>query len=232
MVLQGAVLSSVEQEPLADVPRKDIAAVAPEMARLWHPEKNRDMRPDALTPGSKKTVWWRCERGHSWKAPPFSLKAGTACPYCVGRVAIPGETDLATLRPDILAQWDYEKNTIDPGQITEASHDKVWWKCELGHSWQAVVFSRTKDQATGCPYCTGRKVLQGFNDLATLKPQLAEQWHPDLNSGLRPEDVTLGSNKKVWWQCSEGHVWKAVIYSRTRRRGSGCPVCSGKVKTK
>ena len=38
----------------------------------------------------------------------------------------------------------------------------------------------------GCPYCAGRKVLPGFNDLAALRPDLAVQWHPTLNKGLRP----------------------------------------------
>ena len=43
--------------------------------------------------------------------------------------------------------------------------------------------------------------------------------------------VTPGSNKKVWWQCSMGHVWKSVIYPRTSAQQCGCPVCAGKVST-
>ena len=39
---------------------------------------------------------------------------------------------------------------------------------------------------TGCPYCAGRRVLPGFNDLATLFPQVAAQWHPTLNGPLTP----------------------------------------------
>jgi len=156
---------------------------------------------------------------------------GCGCPYCAGKRAIPGETDLATVRPDILEQWDTEKNVgIDPSELLPSSHDKVWWKCELGHSWQAMVFSRAKENGAGCPYCTGRKVLPGFNDLATLKPKLAEEWYQSLNGELKPEDVTLGCNKKVWWQCSDRHVWQAAIYSRTRKKGTGCPVCAGMVK--
>ena len=48
---------------------------------------------------------------------------------------------------------------------------------------------------------------------------------------LTPEMVTPGSNKKVWWQCSMGHVWKSVIYPRTGAQQCGCPVCAGKVST-
>jgi hypothetical protein len=132
---------------------------------------------------------------------------------------------------DILALWDYEKNEgISPGDVSLHTKKKVWWKCDKGHSWQALIFSRTRENGVGCPYCTGKKVLPGFNDLATLKPKVAEEWYEPLNEGLRPEDVTLGSNRKVWWQCRDGHVWRAAIYSRTRKKSAGCPVCTGKVK--
>ena len=50
------------------------------------------------------------------------------------------------------------------------------------------------------------------------------------DTDLTPEQVTLGSNKKVWWRCSERHIWQAAIYARTRTRGSGCPICAGTVK--
>ena len=215
------------------VGENDIATVAPEMAKLWHPTRNGTLKPADIAPGCDKKVWWRCEKGHEWQARVYRIKAGDACPYCSGRRAIPGETDIATLRPDLMTQWDFEKNSLDPTEVTIASHDKVWWKCELGHSWQAAVFSRTKtEKASGCPYCTGKTVLAGFNDLATLKPKLAEQWYQPLNGELKPENVTLGSNKKVWWQCNDGHVWQAYIYARTKANGTGCPVCAGTVSRK
>ncbi len=65
----------------------------------------------------------------------------------------------------------------------------------------------------------------------TLCPDIAAQWHPSLNGALTPEMVTPGSNKKVWWQCPEGHVWKSVVYPRTGAQQCGCPVCAGKVST-
>ena len=93
-----------------------------------------------------------------------------------------------------------------------------------------MVFSRTRENGSRCPYCTGKQVLPGFNDLATLKPKVAKEWYQPLNGGLKPEDVTLGSNKKVWWQCGEGHVWQAFVYARGRKNGTGCPVCAGVAK--
>lgn len=202
----------------------------PEAAGQWS-ERNR-LDPARVTVGSHKRAWWVCQRGHQWEAPVYSVALyGCGCPYCTGKLPFPGETDLRTLHPGLMAEWD-EQNTADPAALLPSSHDKVWWRCALGHRWQASVFSRTREKAAGCPYCTGRKVLAGFNDLQSLQPGLARQWHPVLNGVLGPDQVTLGSNKKVWWRCAEGHVWQSAIYSRTRSRSAGCPVCAGKVRQK
>ena len=124
----------------------------------------------------------------------------------------------------LLLQWDTEKNAPDtPQTVSYGSQRKMWWHCEKGHSWQAPVYSRTG--GAGCPYYAGRKVLPGFNDLASKAPTVAAQWHPALNGGLTPEMVTVSSHRRVWWQCPQGHVWKALVYSRTGEQKCGCPVC-------
>ena len=67
--------------------------------------------------------------------------------------------------------------------------------------------------------------------LADLHPELVNQWHKTENGKLKPEDVTQGSGKKVWWQCIEGHEWPASINSRTGNKkqiGRGCPDCAKK----
>jgi hypothetical protein len=58
--------------------------------------------------------------------------------------------------------------------------------------------------------------------------KLNSEWHPTKNKDLKPEDFTLGSGKKIWWQCplDNDHVWEAAIEKRDR--GSGCPFCSGR----
>ena len=94
------------------------------------------------------------------------------------------------------------------------------------------MIAQRVQRGSGCPYCTNRKVLPGFNDLATVQPLIARQWHPTLNGGLTPEMVTAGSNRKVWWQCPLGHTWKAVVYSRAGSQRCGCPICAGKGKQK
>ena len=80
-------------------------------------------------------------------------------------------------------------------------------------------------QNGGCLYCCGKLVLKGFNDLATLNPELAAEWDPDLNGDLHPEDVTAGNGKMIWWRCSVcGNQWRAAVYNRNK--GVGCPECN------
>ena len=73
----------------------------------------------------------------------------------------------------------------------------------------------------GCPYCSGKKVLVGFNDLVTTHPELSKEV-----SGWDPTTVSAGSNKKVKWICEVGHKWDAVVASRSLAE-SGCPYCAG-----
>ena len=81
------------------------------LLRQWDGEKNGDLRPEDITYGSKRKVWWRCEKGHSWQASVCSRAGdGAGCPYCTGRRPMPGETDLAFQFPDIAAQWHPSKN--------------------------------------------------------------------------------------------------------------------------
>lgn len=208
----------------------DLATVNPTLAAQWDMEKNGRSKPTEVLAGSEKYVWWKCENGHSWRASILSRNRGAGCPICSGKTAMPGENDLPTLFPDLAAEWDAERNgALKPCNVTPYSNKKVWWRCALGHEWQAVIASRAVERSA-CPYCTGRRVLAGFNDLATRCPELAAQWDDSRNGALTPQMVTPGSHKRIWWKCSEGHIWKAVVYSRTGNDKCGCPVCAGRVK--
>lgn len=211
----------------------DLATQYPQLAVQWHRKKNGNLTPEQIPPGTTRKVWWLCEKGHEWQASVASrTRGGSGCPVCAGRKVIAGENDLASQFPAIAAQWHPNKNeTLTPQQVTPNSNRKVWWRCKLGHEYQAAVAARTMS-GSRCPYCAGRKVLPGFNDLATLEPEVAKQWHPALNGTLTPQLVTAGSHRKVWWECDQGHVWQAVIYSRTGPRKCGCPICAGRISKK
>lgn len=133
-----------------------------------------------------------------------------------------GINDLNTLKPELASEWS-EKNEIKPTEVSIGSHKKVIWKCKLGHEWIATVKSRTINK-TGCPYCSHNKVIAGFNDLATLFPEVADEWS-DKNE-KKPTEVMAFANSKAWWKCRTcGYEWNTLI--STRSGGSKCPCCSG-----
>ncbi|MCX7615616.1 MAG: zinc-ribbon domain-containing protein, partial [Clostridiales bacterium] len=79
------------------------------------------------------------------------------------------------------AEWDYDKNgNLRPEHFTGGSNKKVWWKCKLGHSWQANIHNRVFHNVN-CPYCTNKKVWQGFNDIVTTHPDVAAEWDYEKN---------------------------------------------------
>ena len=126
----------------------------------------------------------------------------------------------------LLWQWDPVQNgDLTPEKISYGSKQKVWWRCEDGHRWQASVTARTCNES-GCPYCMGRRPIPGENDLAHRHPELVAQWHPTKNGSLRPDQILPGSHQRAWWICEKGHVWSATVKSRVS--GCGCPVCANR----
>ena len=129
-------------------------------------------------------------------------------------------------RDPLLREWDAEKNGgLTPSDVSFGSHQKVWWQCSKGHSWQAKVYSRSA--GSGCPYCTGRKEVPE-NSLAVQVPSLEAEWDAEKNAPLKFADLTVGSHKKVWWQCPAGHSYDSVVKSRTGKQRCGCPICAGR----
>ena len=201
----------------------DLSTINPTLSSEWNYEKNGDLRPDIFAASSNKKVWWRCEKGHEWQATIAHRNNGQGCPYCSGRKMLNGYNDLRTVNPYLASEWNYEKNgEHKPEHFTANSGEKAWWICQKGHEWQATIDSRNR--GTGCPFCAGKKVLCGYNDLKTVNSSVANEWNYERNGTLKPEDVTANSHKKVWWKCSQGHEWETAIYNRNNTRG--CPECN------
>ena len=201
--------------------------INPTLAQEWNYERNNGLTPADIMPNCSKKVWWRCSKNHEWQATSNARHHGSNCPYCAGKKVLIGYNDLQTTNPILAKEWNYEKNDkLTPLDITANSGKKVWWNCSNGHEWQAVIYSRNK--GNGCPYCAGRKVIKGYNDLQTINPTVAKEWNHKKNGRLKPENFTSHSGKKVWWKCNKGHEWEAIIDNRSK--GAGCPYCSGRRK--
>ena len=201
----------------------DLATTNPSLALQWHPTKNGNKSPNTYTAGSNKKVWWICDKGHEWEATVCDRSSGKGCAVCSGHKVLKGYNDLETTHPILALQWHPIKNgNTKATEVTHGSDKKAWWLGECGHEWEAPICSRS--QGSKCPYCSNQMVLIGYNDLATINPDLALQWHPTKNGNKRPTDYTAGSNKKAWWIGECGHEWDANIASRNS--GRGCPYCS------
>lgn len=109
----------------------------------------------------------------------------------------------------------------DPKLVMPNSNKTLKWQCTKGHTWSAIVFSRSK-KGTGCPYCSGRRSIVGINDLKTTHPKIAKD-----ADGWNPKFYKAGSKKKLNWRCKYGHKTTATISNRSRSKG--CPVCSGQL---
>ncbi|MBO4627625.1 MAG: hypothetical protein J5645_06590 [Lachnospiraceae bacterium] len=201
----------------------DLFTERPELRKEWDFEKNEGINPSTIKRGSGKKVWWICPKGHSYDSTVVQ-RLKSDCPVCAGKRVIPGVNDFASKEPRLLAEWDFEKNTISPESITRMSGSRVWWKCPKGHSYQVGVSDRVQ-YGTKCPICCNKKILVGFNDLATTFPEVAAEWDYEKNDGIVPQDIGAGTARKYWWKCANcHHEWYVSVASRIRL-GHGCPKC-------
>ncbi len=170
-----------------------------------------------FTYGSNKKLEWRCKKGHLYlMSPAKRTMSGQSCPICANRVVLAGFNDLKTTHPELSKEVD----GWDPTQFTFGSHEKVTWICSKNHRYQSMIKSRVKGSA--CPYCAGRLIKAGFNDLEFLNPKIAQEAF-----GWDPKTYSVGSNKKVKWKCSFGHIYTMSIDKRTSSK-MGCAVCAGR----
>ena len=212
------------------IKENSLHAIYPDISAQWHPERNKNLKPDMIKPHSKKRVWWKCNKGHEheWEATIGSRVIGRGCPFCSGK-RVCDDNCLKNVNPDLAAEWHPTKNgDLTPANVTVGSPKNVWWKCEKGdeHEWKASINDRSS--GVGCPFCSGNRACSD-NSLQTLRPNIAKQWHPTKNGNKTPNDVTIGSNKSAWWLCEKDHthIWEAVINDRVAKK-LGCPFCSGK----
>ena len=192
------------------------------LAAEWDYQANGRLTPSGVSLGSGKKVSWVCASGHRWEAVVGNrVRLGAGCSFCTGKRAVQGLNDVLTLYPDLKDQC------IEPDKLFEVpagSKKKAKWKCHKDHVWEASVESRTTKRS-GCPYCSGRFPVQGVTDLETTHPKMASEWDWDTNT-ITPQEVSVGSNKRIGWRCEFGHQWAVSPNSRNNSK-SGCPYCSG-----
>lgn len=175
--------------------------------------------PATIYAGGDSKLAWRCPVGHEYPARISARIDGGGCPYCAGFSVLPGFNDLSTTRPELADLLV----SPDPATVTAGSDKTGEWSCPRHHGTYPMRIShRTSTYAqSGCPYCSGKRFLAGFNDLATTRPDLAAEL-----LDVDPTTVQRHARTVAQWRCSEcGHQWRKSIYSRGYNR-SGCPKCN------
>ncbi len=200
-----------------------LAQKHPHLIDEWHPEKNGELTPETVTYGSNKKVWWRCEVNHEWEMSIKVRSKGQECPYCSG-IRPSEQYNLQVVNPELSKQWHPTRNgDLTPTQVTPGSETYIWWICDKGHVWDAMVYER--NSGSSCPYCMGRR----RSKFVALAPKLKKEWHPTENGDLSPDKIPRDVNLEVWWRCKNRHEWKAGVIDR--KHGQRCPFCNKHRKT-
>ena len=186
------------------------------------------MHPDIDQP---TTFLWSASITVARQGRPSPVPMQAIHPYCGDRKVLKGYNDLRTTHPEIAREWNKERNgDLKPTDVIANSNKRVWWKCKEGHEWFGLIANRARKGKAdpGCPYCSGRKVLAGYNDLATTHPGIAAMWHPRMNKRLKPTGVQAVSRKPAWWRGECGHVYQMAVRDRVGAKPGYCPYCSGR----
>lgn len=227
----------------------------PEQAKRWNKTLNHGITTDMITygckyiydaHGNKFIPFWDCPVcGGTYDMYPYLVGGmNRGCPYCAGNRVLIGFNDLKSQHPEIARQWHQPGNgDITPEMVTcgaakitvNGEKANPEWKCDkCGMTWRASINSRTRKKSAGCPYCSGRFAIPGVNDLATMNPMLASQWHQEGNGDIKPSMVKQctgkikvdGNSVYPEWECPVCHgCWRCRIGNRTN--GTGCPYCAG-----
>lgn len=129
----------------------------------WASDLNT-ISPAETSAYSHSKVYWRCPSGHTWQAAVGSRMRGRGCPECyaINKGALVrqariknGSVPLSTAFPELIAEWDFSKNTLTPELVSQGSNTKVHWKCKFGHEWKTTVTNRTS-RKSNCPFCTSQ----------------------------------------------------------------------------
>ena len=135
------------------------------------------------------------------------------------------ERSFAVNFPDIMKEWNYSKNLVDPEFYSISSAFVAHWVCVNGHAWKAPISSRTNGH--GCMKCKNKIAHSKYN-FQLNEANLVKYYHPTLNK-KKPNEYTPRSSKIVYWICPKGHETKLSFKQFGRKplpkRGYRCKKC-------
>ena len=176
----------------------------PELLMEFHPKKNGNLKPNKITHGSDRRIWWICAQGHEWKTAVYHRTSGpkSSCPYCSNR-KVSKENNLSAMFPIIAKEWHPTKNgNTNPSMYLPGISKKVWWKCEKNHEWEAKIYHRTGSKSN-CPYCKGQVSKPEYKILSELSTIFNEVELRDRSTKIEIDlfirDINFGIEYDGWY---------------------------------
>jgi very-short-patch-repair endonuclease len=188
----------------------------PFLLKFWDKDKNIKSHAE-ITTGYTSEIFLICSKGHSFTRYPKNLSIinKLRCKICSGKEVVK-DNRLDSNYPDLIKEWDYEKNkNLLPSQTAFNSNKKVHWKCSENHEWEQGISDRTgtryqNKDSTKCPYCyqnsRSRNELIIFSELHQFFKSVKSTYKihgkeidifiEDLNLGIEYDGEYWHRNKK------------------------------------
>jgi len=193
----------------------------PDLWEVWDFTQNVNDDIYKVSYGSGKKVFFKCmECGNI--VPQFIKNKvnGHGCKVCIGKVASE-HYNLGILYPQLIKEWHPTLNGhLTPYDVTPSSEkQKFWWVCDKGHYYDAMVGDRKN--GNGCPYCSNRRVLVGYNNVGFTHPRIK-----DILLNKSDADIySHGSKQKLEFVCGCGNRINKQLVTVVRQ-GLCCPICN------
>lgn len=172
--------------------------------------------------GNRAAIQHYCMRHNKfWYVSPFNLlQHGIGCPECAAEALKVSQLSRRKSNESFIQEVMELKTGIIPIDKYDGCHTKIHFKCSKGHIWEATPHDILS--GFGCPYCSGNKVLKGYNDLWTTNPEIAKLL-VDKKLGYK---VSRGSHQKLEFACPDCGSIKLISPKQVEAYGLGCNICS------
>lgn len=211
--------------PICRKEQQETISDHPDILEKWAMDENKalGLTPNMTSIGSSKVVWWKCvTKGHLYqRAVHRESSRPSQCPVCRKE-----NQEYLSDFPEVLKEFAYDLNDVPPESITAGSDVPVFWRCtKEGHVWKTQPYHRLRGN-TGCPYCSGKRYIRGYNDIVTVNPPNLKYWDYKKNNenDIFPGDYAISSRKKAWWICDNGHSTYDKI-KQVLNRKAACSEC-------
>ena len=179
----------------------------PDLCKEWHPTNNAYLTPNQVNAGSNKKIWWKCNKAndHEWDAKINSRtrKNASGCPCCAN-LKIVESNCLKTTHPQLIEEWNWERNELLPNSVVWGTRKKVWWKCKINneHIWEAAIANRATKRKQGCPFCrvtnTSKNELEIMFELMLIFKEINPENHiVKVNNKIYRVDILIPSLKLI-----------------------------------